>query len=61
MILRRKFLKTLGISFLTFISLPYKFLYSETKKIINRNLSEEQKNKHSESRKETKGTKSRDN
>ena len=44
MILRRKFLKVLGISFLTFISPPYKFLYSATKKIINKNLSKEQKN-----------------
>ena len=44
MILRRKFLKVLGTSFLIFISLPYKFLYSTTKKIINRNLSKEQKN-----------------
>ena len=44
MFLRRKFFKVLGISILTFISLPYKFLYSATKKIINRNLSEEQKN-----------------
>jgi len=44
MFLRRKFFKVLGISFLTFISLPYKFLYSATKKIINRNLSKEQKN-----------------
>ena len=44
MIFRRKFLKTLGKSFLIFISLPYKFLYSETKKVINKNLSKEQKN-----------------
>ena len=44
MFLRRKFFKVLGISILTFISLPYKFLYSATKKIINRNLSKEQKN-----------------
>ena len=44
MVFRRKFLKTLGQSFLIFISLPYKFLYSETKKIINKNLSKEQKN-----------------
>ena len=44
MFLRRKFLKVLGISILTFISLPYKFLYSATKKIINKNLSKEQKN-----------------
>ena len=44
MFLRRKFFKVLGISILTFISLPYKFLYSATKKIINKNLSKEQKN-----------------
>ena len=41
---RRKFFKVLGISILTFVSLPYKFLYSATKKIINKNLSKEQKN-----------------
>ena len=41
---RRKFFRVLGISILTFISLPYKFLYSATKKIINKNLSKEQKN-----------------
>ena len=44
MFLRRKFFKVFGISILTFISLPYKFLYSATKKIINKNLSKEQKN-----------------
>ena len=44
MLLRRKFFKFLGFSILTFISLPYKFLYSATKKIINKNLSKEQKN-----------------
>ena len=44
MFLRRRFFKVLGISILTFISLPYKFLYSATKKIINKNLSKEQKN-----------------
>ena len=44
MFLRRKFFKVLGISILTFVSLPYKFLYSATKKIINKNLSKEQKN-----------------
>ena len=44
MFLRRKFFKILGISIFTFISLPYKFLYSATKKIINKNLSKEQKN-----------------
>ena len=44
MFLRRKFFKVFGISILTFISLPYKFLYSATKKIINKNLSKKQKN-----------------
>ena len=44
MIFRRKFLKTIRLSFLTFFLLPYKFLYSATKKIINKNLSKEQKN-----------------
>ena len=44
MIFRRNFLKKIGLSFLIYVSLPYKFLYSATKKIINRNLSKEQKN-----------------
>ena len=44
MFFRRKFLKTIGISFLIFVSLPYKFLHSAAKKIINKNLSKEQKN-----------------
>ena len=43
MILRRKFFKTIWLSFLIFTILPYKFLYSKTKKIINKNLSKEQK------------------
>ena len=43
MFFRRKFLKTIGLSFLIFVSFPYKFLYSTTKKIINKNLSKEQK------------------
>ncbi len=43
MIFRRNFLKTIGFSFLIFITVPYKFLYSTTKKIINKNLSREQK------------------
>tara|TARA_A100000164_G_scaffold5294_1_gene4720 strand:+ start:437 stop:898 length:462 start_codon:yes stop_codon:yes gene_type:complete len=43
MIFRRNFLKKIGLSFLIFVSLPYKFLYSATKKIINKNLSKEQK------------------
>ena len=44
MIFRRNFLKKIGLSFLIYVSLPYKFLYSATKKIINKNLSKEQKN-----------------
>jgi len=43
MIFRRNFLKKLGFSYLLFISLPYKFLYSATKDLINKNLSKEQK------------------
>ena len=42
MILRRKFLKLLGLSIL-FVSLPYQFLKSATKKIINPDLSKTQK------------------
>ena len=44
MILRRKFLKLLGFSYLLFVSLPYKLLNAVTKKIINPDLSDEQKN-----------------
>ena len=40
---RRSFLKLLGLSYFTTILLPYKFLYSATKKIINPNLTNEQK------------------
>ena len=43
MIFRRNFLKKIGLSFLIYVSLPYKFLYSATKKIINKNLSKQQK------------------
>ena len=43
MILRRKIIKIIGLSFLSFISFPYRFLYSTTNKIINPNLSEDQK------------------
>jgi peptide-methionine (R)-S-oxide reductase len=43
MILRRKIIKIVGLSFLSFISFPYRFLYSATKKIINKELSEKQK------------------
>ena len=44
MIFKRDFLKLLGTSVLLYLTLPYKFLYSATKKIINPNLSEDQKN-----------------
>ena len=40
---RRKILKLLGYSYLSIVLLPYNFLYSSTKKIINPNLSKEQK------------------
>ena len=40
---RRKFLELFGLSFLSVILLPYNLLYSATKKIINPNLTEEQK------------------
>ena len=40
---KRNFLKLTGLSFLTAILLPYKLLYSATKKIINQNLTDEQK------------------
>ena len=43
MIFRRRFLKLLGFSYLIFLSLPYKLLYSAAKKIINPNLSKAQK------------------
>ena len=41
--LKRNFLKLFGFSYLLFLFLPYKILYSSTKKIINPNLSEAQK------------------
>ena len=40
---RRNFFKLLCISFLSSVLLPYRLLYSATKKIINQNLTEEQK------------------
>ena len=43
-IVRRKFLKLFSTSVLSFLLLPYKFLYSAAKKIINQNLTKEQKN-----------------
>tara|TARA_B100000965_G_scaffold401583_1_gene425761 strand:- start:861 stop:1316 length:456 start_codon:yes stop_codon:yes gene_type:complete len=42
--MRRNFLKSLGISLISVIFFPYRFLYSATKKIINKNLTDEQKN-----------------
>ena len=42
--MRRLFLKLFGISILGLLIAPYKFLYSQTKKIINQNLTNEQKN-----------------
>ena len=42
--MRRLFLKLFGTSILGLLVVPYKFLYSETKKIINQNLTNEQKN-----------------
>tara|TARA_Y100000591_G_C21791077_1_gene676598 strand:- start:716 stop:1171 length:456 start_codon:yes stop_codon:yes gene_type:complete len=41
--MRRKFLKLISISLIGLISGPYKYLYSQTKKIINQNLTKEQK------------------
>ena len=41
--MRRNFLKLINFSIISFIILPYKFLYSQTKKIINKNLTKEQK------------------
>ena len=40
---RRKLLKFFGLSYLSVFLLPFELLYSKTKKIINPNLSEEQK------------------
>ena len=42
--MRRNFLKLINLSIISFIILTYKFLYSQTKKIINKNLTKEQKN-----------------
>ena len=39
----RNFFKLLGLSFLSSVLLPYRLLYSATKKIINQNLTDEQK------------------
>ena len=42
--MRRLFLKLFGTSILGLLIAPYKLLYSQTKKIINQNLTNEQKN-----------------
>ena len=42
--MRRNFLKLFSASLFSFLLMPYKFLYSATKKIINQNLTDEQKN-----------------
>ncbi len=41
--LKRTFFKLIGVSFLSTILLPYKFLHAVTKKIINLDLTEKQK------------------
>ena len=41
---RRKFLREFGFSLILIFMMPYKLLYSATKKIINPDLSDEQKN-----------------
>ena len=41
--MRRNFLKLINLSIISIIILPYKFLYSQKKKIINKNLTKEQK------------------
>jgi len=40
---KRFFLKLMGLSYFSVLLLPYNFLYSVTKKIINPNLTKEQK------------------
>ena len=42
--MRRKFLKFFASSFLAYLLLPYKIAFSVTKKIINKNLTNQQKN-----------------
>ena len=37
---RRLFFKLFGITIFSYLLIPYKFLYSATKKIINKNLTE---------------------
>jgi len=40
---KRNFFKLLGLSLISVALLPYRFIYSATKKIINQNLTDEQK------------------
>ena len=40
---RRSFFKLLGLSYLSAVLLPYNLLFSATKRIINQNLTQEQK------------------
>ena len=40
---KKKFLKLFSSSYLLFFLLPYNLLYATTKKIINQNLTKEQK------------------
>ena len=42
--MKRKFLKLFGSTLIALFLLPYKFSYSKSKKLINKNLSYEQKN-----------------
>ena len=42
--MRRNFLKILGFSLISALVMPVNFLYAATKKLLNKNLSEEQKN-----------------
>ena len=42
--MRRNFLKILGFSLISALVMPVNFLYATTKKLLNKNLSEEQKN-----------------
>ena len=40
---KRDFIKLFGLSLLTYVIAPYRFAFSETKKIINKNLTKKQK------------------
>ena len=42
--MRRRFLKILGLSFITTLLLPYKLIKATTKKLLNEALTKEQKN-----------------